>query len=208
MTLNFRPRDTNYLVELLAPETKTAGGIFLPDSAQENWEDAIILRCGPGMFDETDTRSLGEALWCERGERIVFHQKDYRPFYTGSRQGVVADEAVICIIAGDEIYPANDWVLIEPAGFEESAGPIALPEELQSRPNCGVVLAWGPGTLQRAGALAGSRRPVMTTVRAPASELFEQRVWWTGPEDAYEVGSDWVRGVLVRAENLLFIEKE
>ncbi len=51
--MDFRPLHDRVVVERLEPETKTAGGIILADTAQEKPQQGKVLAVGSGSRDET-----------------------------------------------------------------------------------------------------------------------------------------------------------
>lgn len=199
--LTIRPLGTDYLVEMVKPAEKTAGGIYLPDSARENWQDAQVLRRGPGL-------GTG-GLQVFTGERVVFLQHQFRPLVSGSRFGMIADEALIAIVADGDILPLNNWVQIELEEFEKStAGGVLIPQENQRRLNRGTVLDYGDGVLSRSWRNYGQRRAVRSIMNlADDCPLIGQRAWWGSAQEAYEIGSESVQAVLVKADDLLFLEE-
>ena len=50
--MRFRPLHDRVVVERIDAETKSAGGIFIPDSAQEKPSQGEIIAVGPGGRDE------------------------------------------------------------------------------------------------------------------------------------------------------------
>lgn len=50
--MDFRPLHDRVLVERVEPETKTAGGIILADSAQEKPQQGKVIATGSGVRDE------------------------------------------------------------------------------------------------------------------------------------------------------------
>ena len=53
---SIRPLDDRVVVEPLAAEETTAGGIVLPDSAQEKPQRGKIVAVGPGKISDEGTR--------------------------------------------------------------------------------------------------------------------------------------------------------
>ena len=53
MTNNIRPLYDKVLVQRVEAETKTAGGIIIPDSAQEQPSQGLIIAVGKGTKDES-----------------------------------------------------------------------------------------------------------------------------------------------------------
>jgi chaperonin GroES len=50
--MNFRPLHDRVVVERIDPEAKSAGGIIIPDTAQEKPSQGEIVAVGPGGRDE------------------------------------------------------------------------------------------------------------------------------------------------------------
>ncbi len=50
--MNIKPLADRVLVEPKAAETKTASGLFIPDTAKEKPQEGIVLAVGPGKKDE------------------------------------------------------------------------------------------------------------------------------------------------------------
>lgn len=55
--MNLKPLDDRVVVEPLSAETTTAGGIVLPDSAQEKPQRGKVIAVGPGRLLEAGDRS-------------------------------------------------------------------------------------------------------------------------------------------------------
>ena len=51
--MKLRPLQDRVLIRRVEPETKTAGGIFIPDTAQEKPMEGEIVAVGPGGRDES-----------------------------------------------------------------------------------------------------------------------------------------------------------
>ena len=54
--INLRPLDDRVVVEPMEAEAKTAGGIVLPDSAQEKPQRGTVVAVGPGKLTDTGNR--------------------------------------------------------------------------------------------------------------------------------------------------------
>ena len=67
--LNIRPLDDRVVVQPLEAEEMTAGGIVLPDAAQEKPQRGKVLAVGPGKL--LDSGSRGE-LSVGIGDEVVF----------------------------------------------------------------------------------------------------------------------------------------
>ena len=66
---NLRPLDDRVVVEPMEPETRTAGGIVLPDSAQEKPQRGKVVAVGPGKLLDSGSRAeLAVAV----GDEVIF----------------------------------------------------------------------------------------------------------------------------------------
>lgn len=67
--MGFRPLHDRVVVRRVDSEEKTAGGIIIPDSAQEKPSEGEIVSVGPGARNE---RGEVEALDVKVGDRVLF----------------------------------------------------------------------------------------------------------------------------------------
>jgi chaperonin GroES len=67
--INLNPLDDRIVVEPVAAEEKTAGGIVLPDSAKEKPQRGIVLAVGPGKL--LDSGQRGE-LSVVVGDEVIY----------------------------------------------------------------------------------------------------------------------------------------
>ena len=65
----FRPLHDRVLVRRIEADTKTAGGIIIPDSAQEKPSEGEIVAVGEGARDDSRERI---ALDVKVGDRVLF----------------------------------------------------------------------------------------------------------------------------------------
>ena len=67
--MNFRPLQDRVVVKRVEEESKTAGGIIIPDTAKEKPSEGEVVAVGPGARDDK-----GEliALEVKTGDRILF----------------------------------------------------------------------------------------------------------------------------------------
>ena len=63
------PLQDRVLVRRVEPETKTAGGIFIPDTAQEKPMEGEVVAVGPGARDADDKL---HPLEVKTGDRVLF----------------------------------------------------------------------------------------------------------------------------------------
>jgi chaperonin GroES len=67
--MKLRPLQDRVLVRRVEPEVKTAGGIFIPDTAQEKPTEGEVVAVGPGMRDE---EGKVHPLDIKSGDRVLF----------------------------------------------------------------------------------------------------------------------------------------
>ncbi|KAF1953307.1 chaperonin Cpn10 [Byssothecium circinans] len=71
------------LVQRLKPEPKTASGIFLPDSAVKELNEAKVLAVGPGALDKKGNRiSVSVAV----GDKVLIPQFGGSPLKVGEEE--------------------------------------------------------------------------------------------------------------------------
>ena len=67
--MKFRPLHDRVVVKRVDAETKTAGGIIIPDTAAEKPQQGEVVAVGPGARDESGKIV---ALDLKQGDRILF----------------------------------------------------------------------------------------------------------------------------------------
>ena len=65
----FRPLGDRVLVKRVEEESKTKGGIIIPDTAKEKPQEGEVVSVGPGVRDEAGKVN---ALELKAGDRILF----------------------------------------------------------------------------------------------------------------------------------------
>jgi len=77
--LNIKPLADRVVIEPAAAETKTAGGIIIPDTAKEKPQKGIVVAVGIGKKDEPITVKTGDKVLYGKyaGTEITIDGKDY-----------------------------------------------------------------------------------------------------------------------------------
>ncbi|MBC7000280.1 MULTISPECIES: co-chaperone GroES [Bacteroidota] len=60
--VNIKPLADRVLIEPMAAETKTASGIYIPDTAKEKPQQGKVVAVGPGTKDEKVTLKVGDTV--------------------------------------------------------------------------------------------------------------------------------------------------
>lgn len=84
--MGFRPLHDRVVVKRIAEDSKTAGGIIIPDTAQEKPQEGEVVAVGPGARDEKGTRV---ALDVKAGDRVLFGK------WSGTEVKVDGDDLLI-----------------------------------------------------------------------------------------------------------------
>ena len=74
-----RPLSDRVLVEPKEAETKTAAGLYIPDTAKEKPQEGTILAVGPGKKDEPMELKVGDVVLYGKyaGTEITVEGKNY-----------------------------------------------------------------------------------------------------------------------------------
>ena len=84
--MKLRPIQDRVLLRRVEPETKTPGGIFIPDMAQEKPMEGEVICVGPGTRDDTGRL---HPLDVKPGDRVLFGK------WSGTEVKLDGDELVI-----------------------------------------------------------------------------------------------------------------
>ena len=77
--INFKPNEDRVLVEAAAAETKTASGLFIPDTAKEKPQQGKVIAIGDGLKDKPVTVKVGDKILYGKysGTEITIDGKEY-----------------------------------------------------------------------------------------------------------------------------------
>ncbi|WP_422345473.1 co-chaperone GroES [Parasphingorhabdus sp.] len=84
--MKFRPLHDRVLVRRVEADTKTAGGIIIPDSAQEKPSEGEVVAAGKGLKDDNGKVT---GLDVKKGDRILFGK------WSGTEVTVEGEELII-----------------------------------------------------------------------------------------------------------------
>ncbi len=79
MALKIQPLSDRVLVEPQEAETKTASGIYIPDSAKEKPQQGKVVAVGKGKKDHDMTVKVGDTVLYGKysGSELKYEGKDY-----------------------------------------------------------------------------------------------------------------------------------
>ncbi len=77
--MNIKPLADRVLIEPKEAETKTASGLFIPDTAKEKPQQGIVVAVGNGKKDEPMELKVGDVVLYGKyaGTELSFEGKDY-----------------------------------------------------------------------------------------------------------------------------------
>jgi chaperonin GroES len=86
MAMSFRPLHDRVLVRRLEGETKTAGGVIIPDTAQEKPQEGEIVSVGSGARSEDGKVT---PLDVKKGDKVLFGK------WSGTEVKIDGEELII-----------------------------------------------------------------------------------------------------------------
>jgi chaperonin GroES len=92
MATNIKPLHDRVIVRRIEESDKTAGGLFIPDSAKEKPQEGEVIAAGEGKYKDNGER---QTLDVKEGDRILFGK------YSGSE--ITIDGEDLLIMREDEI---------------------------------------------------------------------------------------------------------
>ncbi len=77
--INIQPLADRVVIETIAAETKTASGLFIPDSAKEKPQQGKVVAAGKGTKDEPMTVKVGDTVLYGKfaGTELKLNGNDY-----------------------------------------------------------------------------------------------------------------------------------
>ena len=77
--MNVKPLADRVLVQAQEAETKTASGLYIPDSAKEKPQQGVIIAVGSGKKDEPMELKAGDKVMYGKysGTEVSYDGKDY-----------------------------------------------------------------------------------------------------------------------------------
>lgn len=93
--MKIRPLADKVLVERLEAETKTAGGIVLPDTAKEKPQKGKIVSVGEGKMLDDGTR---KKMQVKKGDTVLFTSYAGTEVKIGGKEYLIMDESDIIAV--------------------------------------------------------------------------------------------------------------
>ena len=95
--MNLKPLSDRVLVKRLDYEEKTAGGIYIPDSAKEKPSQGEVIAVGPGkMGDDGKLQPMG----LKKGDKVLFNKYAGTEIQlAGEDHLIMREEDILAIVA-------------------------------------------------------------------------------------------------------------
>ncbi|MEA2575979.1 MAG: chaperonin GroES [Chloroflexia bacterium] len=94
---SIRPLGDRVVVKAVEREEQTKSGIYLPDTAQEKPQEAIVIAVGPGKLNENGSRAPMEL---KEGDRVLFSKYAGTELKQGSEEYLILRESDILAVLG------------------------------------------------------------------------------------------------------------
>ena len=95
MALNIKPLSDRVLIEPVAAETKTASGIFIPDTAKEKPQEGTVVAVSEGKYVEGKKVALDVKV----GDKVIFSKyagTDVK--FDGTDYLIVRDSDILAVV--------------------------------------------------------------------------------------------------------------
>lgn len=94
---NVRPLSDRILVKRVESESKTKGGIFIPDSAKEKPVEGVVVATGPGKVRDDGSR---RELALKQGDRVLFGKYDGTEVRIDGEEHLILRESDVLAVLG------------------------------------------------------------------------------------------------------------
>jgi chaperonin GroES len=95
--MKFKPLQDRIVVEQTQSEERTAGGVIIPDSAQEKPHEGKVIAAGPGARDDNGNLI---ALDVKKGDKVLYGKWSGTEISIGGKDYVIMKESDVLGILG------------------------------------------------------------------------------------------------------------
>lgn len=97
--VKLKPLGDRVIIEILAPETQTASGIYLPEASREKPQIGLIVAVGPGKFDE-DGETM--PMYLKVGDRVLYSKYAGDEYKDDDKEyKIMSQDSVIAVVTND-----------------------------------------------------------------------------------------------------------
>lgn len=98
MALKLKPLADRVIVEPIEQEEMTASGIYVPETAKEKPQEALVVAVGPGRLLENGERAPMEV---KEGDRVVFAKYAGTEFkLDDTKYLILGEKDILAVLAG------------------------------------------------------------------------------------------------------------
>lgn len=95
--VDIKPLGDHVLIERVEAETKTAGGIVLPESAKEKPREGVVIAVGDGRLGDDGKRN---DLQVAKGDRVIFSSYAGTEIKHGGHEYlIVREDEILAVVA-------------------------------------------------------------------------------------------------------------
>ncbi len=95
--MKYRPLHDRVIIQRLEEQEKTAGGLFIPDTAKEKPQEGTVIAVGSGRLLDSGDRA---ALDVREGDRVLFAKYGGTEFKLDGEEYLVLKENDILAVIG------------------------------------------------------------------------------------------------------------
>ena len=96
--MNLKPLGDRVVVEHVEQQEKSAGGVFLPDTAKEKPQEGMVLAVGPGRVTD-EGKTIAPAV--KAGDRVIYSKYSGSEIkIDGKEYLIVSEKDVLAIVTG------------------------------------------------------------------------------------------------------------
>ena len=94
--MKFKPLHDRVLIEVLDSSEKTAGGIIIPDTAQEKPQQGTVVAVGPGKINDSGKEV---AMSVKKGDKILYGKYSGTEFaFEGTEYLIMRESDILAIL--------------------------------------------------------------------------------------------------------------
>lgn len=94
--INIKPLFSNVLIKPLDAQSKTASGIYLPDSAKEKPQIGLVMAVGPGEVD--DGEIVKGSMHISVGDKVMYKKWGGNEVKVGNEEWTIVEQKDILAV--------------------------------------------------------------------------------------------------------------
>lgn len=148
--MKFNPLHDRIVIKRNTAESKSEGGLHIPDSAKDKPARGVVEAVGLGKHDDNGARMVPDVVV---GDEVIFGKYAGTELNVdGSEFMVVREEDILVQVVDGKLRPMLDRVVVQRDETEQKIGTIWVPDTAKEKPARGTVVSVGPGRRDDTGA--------------------------------------------------------